>query len=463
MRRWHAGYAVLTLLLIVSACGSSSDSGKAGSPTVTETAPAPAPTASPAPSSPSTDWPTYHHDNARTGVAPGFAKVTKLSLAWKAPLDGAVYGQPLVIGDLLLAATEHDTVYGLDAATGKVRWSTHVGTPVRRSKLPCGNIDPLGITSTMVYDPATHLVFALAETTGGQHTLYGLDISTGAVKLRRVAEPPKGDRLAHQQRSALNLLNGKVYISYGGLAGDCAQYIGSVVSVPTTGTGPIASYAVPTTREAGLWTPGGATLYQGKLLYSVGNGESAGGTYDGSDSVIALDPDLKLVDRYSPTTWAEDNAADLDLGSMSPALVGNHVYIAGKRGVGYVLDADKLGNIGGQLSQANVCRGFGGASVDGDTVYVPCTDGPRAVKVGADGSQQVLWHAATAAPGAPVVGGGVWTVDYDGGVLFVLDQATGNVAARVSIGKAPHFASPTLAGGRGYVGTLAGITAVTAG
>ncbi|MEN3306473.1 MAG: hypothetical protein V7603_2675 [Micromonosporaceae bacterium] len=408
------------------------------------------------------DWPTYHHDNARTGIAAGFGTVTRLTPAWRATLDGAVYGQPLVVGDMLLAATEHDTVYGLDPATGKVRWKSHLGTPVPRRDLPCGNINPLGITSTMAYDPATRLVFALAETTGGRHTLYGIDIRSGAVKLRREAEPPKGDRIAHQQRSALTVLDGRVYVSYGGLAGDCAQYIGSVVAVPTSGNGALISYAVPTTREAGMWTPGGASVYKGRLYYAVGNGESTDGAYDGSDSVIALSTDLKLVDRFAPSRWAQDNAADLDLGSMSPAVVGTHVFIAGKRGTGYVLDANHLGGIGGQRSEADACRGFGGASVDGDVVYVPCIDGTRAIRVDATGAQHILWHSASRAPGPAVVGGGIWAVDYDAGILFVHDPATGDVRARISIGKAPHFASPTLSAGHAFVGTLSGVTAVTA-
>src|SRR4051812_20588847 len=77
------------------------------------------------------DWPTYHHDNARTGVAPGFPAARSLSVAWRADLDGAVYGQPLVVGPVVFAATEHDSVYALDAGTGKVIWATHIGTPMR--------------------------------------------------------------------------------------------------------------------------------------------------------------------------------------------------------------------------------------------------------------------------------------------------------------------------------------------
>src|SRR5256885_5799597 len=162
------------------------------------------------------DWTTYHRDNTRAGVAPDLPPPGALSTAWKAALDGAVYGQPLAVGDTVYAATEHDTVYALAADTGKVRWSTHVGEPMPRSQLPCGNIDPLGITSTMVYDPATGLVFALAETLGAHHTLFGLDVRTGAVRVTPAAEPPKGRPVAHQQRSALKLLDGRIYIAYGG-------------------------------------------------------------------------------------------------------------------------------------------------------------------------------------------------------------------------------------------------------
>jgi hypothetical protein len=66
-----------------------------------------------------------------------------------------------------------------------------------------------------------------AELTGGVHVLFGIDVSTGGIKLHRQVEPPKGDRIAHQQRSALTLLDGRVYIAYRGL--------GAVASVPGVG------------------------------------------------------------------------------------------------------------------------------------------------------------------------------------------------------------------------------------
>src|SRR5207247_7213538 len=102
--------------------------------------------------------------------------------------------------------------------------------------------------------------------------------------------------------------------------------------------------------------PPGGIVHNGRLLFAVGNGESTGGTYDGSDSVIALDPDLHLTDRFAPKTWAEDNDRDLDLGSMTPVLVNGYLLIAGKRGVGYTLRPDHLGGIGGQGARADWCR-----------------------------------------------------------------------------------------------------------
>jgi outer membrane protein assembly factor BamB len=452
-----AAVALLGILAGCSAGTSSSSSSATAAPPTASPPTGAAPSVGPVTSA---DWPTYHRDNARTGAATGLTSVGTLAKAWETRLDGAVYGQPLVVGNLVFAATEGDTIYALRAGTGAVVWSAHLGTPASRSELPCGNIDPLGITSTMVYDPDTRMVFALAELTGGAHELFGVDASTGAVRVHRPAEPPAGDRIAHQQRAALTLLNGRVYIAYGGLFGDCGNYIGSVVSVPTTGDDPLTSYAVPTTREAGIWGTGGGVVAGDRLYYAVGNGESTT-TFDGSDSVIALRPDLALADSFAPTTWAEDNARDLDLGSMTPVVMGPWVYADGKRGVGYVLRRDQLGGIGGEVSQAPVCRAFGGAAVSADTVYLPCSDGPRAITIDGSGRISTRWRASIQAGGSPVVGGGqVWVVDYDAGTLYTLDQATGAVRQQVAIGPAPHFASPTLARNRAFTGTLSGVVAV---
>jgi polyvinyl alcohol dehydrogenase (cytochrome) len=460
MRDAHRPATIATLVIaagLLAACSSAPPPQPAASPTPTATSD-PLPTS--AASIAGADWTTYHHDNARTGTTTGLAPLGTLGTAWQAKLDGAVYGQPLVVGDTILAATENDTVYGLNANTGATLWSAHLGTPVPRSSLPCGDIDPLGITSTMVYDPATGLVFAVAETTGGTHTLFGIDARTGKVAVHTGVEPPAGDKIAHQQRSALTLLNGRVYVAYGGLFGDCGNYIGSVVSVTTAGADPL-HYAVPTGREGGIWNPAGAAVSGDTLLYTVGNGESTTGKFDGSDSVIALSPTLNRTDVFAPTSWPQDNASDLDLSSGSPVVLGKWVFVAGKRGTGYVMTAGHLGGVGGQVAQTQVCRSFGGSAIAGDRIIVPCPEGPMAVAIAANGTPSVTWHAPVAANGSPTVGGGaVWVVDYDAGVLYALDPGNGHVRAQLTIGKAPHFASPTLSGARAYVGTNSGVVAV---
>ncbi|MCH6471745.1 outer membrane protein assembly factor BamB family protein [Sinomonas terrae] len=406
------------------------------------------------------DWPTYHHDAARTGAALNLPPMGALSSAWSARLDGAVYGEPLVVRGRVIVATESDTLYALDPADGHVVWRRNVGTPVPGSALPCGDISPLGITGTPVYDAATGLVFAVAEVSGGRHELVGLDAGDGALIVRREVEPPQGDHIAYQQRAALTVLDGRVYVAFGGLDGDCSDYVGTVLSVPTTGSGALGSYVVPTPRLGGIWAPGGSAVDGSRLLVPVGNGDSVT-TYDGSDAVLSLDASLKRTDFFAPSSWAQDNADDADLGSMTPVRVGAYVFADGKNGVGYVLDAGHFGGVGGAASQTPVCPAFGAPAVAGMTVYVPCQDGLQEVAVSASGTMSLGWRLPLGAAGSPVIGGGeVWVTDYATGELYALDPGDGHVRQKVQVGPVPHFVTPTLSGGRVFVGTLDGVSAL---
>jgi outer membrane protein assembly factor BamB len=455
--------------LLVTACTSASPGpgatrpGSAGSSSVPELTLPPS-SARPAATLPG-DWLTYHHDPARSGDVPGVPAPGTLRQDWTAALDGAVYGQPLIVRGRVVAATEQDSVYGLDLADGRVRWHTSLGAPARLSSLPCGGIDPLGVTSTPVYEPSTGLVFVLAELSGGQHVLTGVDPATGAVRVRREAEPPRGDPRVHQQRAALAAVDGRVLVAYGGLEGDCGDYLGAVVSVPATGSGPLLSYTVPTARQGGIWAPGGPVLApDGRVLVPVGNGAATKGRWDGSDSLLALSPgSLTVTGSFAPTTWPQDNASDLDLGSLTPAVVGRWVLAVGKRGTGYTLDlAGRLRRtgVGGEQAQARLCSAYGAPAVSGSTVFVPCGDGLLRVDVGSDGVSHPGWHAPLRAAGSPVLGGGaVFVPEYGAGALLVLDPASGRVLARVATGTLPHFASPVLSGGRVLIGTSAGVTA----
>jgi polyvinyl alcohol dehydrogenase (cytochrome) len=452
--------AAVSLAALLAGCSSGHPAGTATS----TPGPSPASTSPQAAAGTATDWPEYHLNAARTGLASGLPAAGKLGIAWTSRLDGAVYGQPLAIGGTVIAATENDSVYGLDRATGRVRWRRHLGTPVPLSALPCGDIDPLGITGTPAYDTATKLVYAVAEETGYRHVLYGLTL-TGQVRVVRTLPTPDHEPRYDQQRPAIALDSGRVYVAFGGLDGDCGPYIGSVVSVPVSGTGPMTSYRVPTSREGAIWGTGNLVAGQHGTLYAtVGNGAAESGRFDGSDSVLALSPALHRLAFFAPTTWADDNAHDLDLGSMSPALLSNGMILAdGKRGTAYLLNADHLGGIGGQLAQAPVCRAFGGPAVRGAVAYLPCADGGLAAVSTAGHRIRVLWRGPSDANGSPVLGGGaVWVPDWDSGTLYELNQATGQVRQRISLGRPlPHFASPSLSGGLVLTGTLTGVTAVT--
>src|SRR5919197_728270 len=200
---------------------------------------------------------------------------------------------------MVFVATENNTIYSLNADTGKAIWRTHLGSPVPLSDLPCGNIDPTGITGTPVIDLRTQTIFGVAFLRDGthHHELFALDINTGKLRFETTIDPPGSDPMVEQQRGALALsyyhgdssnskggdeaTSGKevgeiVYVPFGGLFGDCGQYHGWMVGAPiayaslegknTSSTGslstggraggekqiPLLSFQVPSDREGGI-------------------------------------------------------------------------------------------------------------------------------------------------------------------------------------------------------------------
>jgi outer membrane protein assembly factor BamB len=468
------GTALAAAACVVVAC-SATGAAAGSSAGAATTAPANAANAaSPAgtASSSGANWPEYNGNAARTGVAAGVPPAGPLTAAWTTHLDGAVYGQPLVVGGEVIVATENDSIYALNRATGKGIWRRHVGAPIpQQDQHGCGDIFPLGITGTPSYDAGNGLVYFVAEITGYHHMLVAVNSSTGAVALHRYLDSPTSANQPayNQQRPGLAIDDGRVYATFGGLAGDCGAYQGSIVSAPLTGSGPLTSWRTPTTREGAIWAPGGPVVGpNGDLWISIGNGAAEGSApYDGSDSVTELSPALQRLAYFAPSTWAADNASDLDLGSTQPVLAaGGAVFIVGKRMVGYLLSSTHLGGIGGQLAEQTICNARGAAAVSGATVYEPCQNGGMAAIAvnAANKTIHVLWRGPAAAQGSPVVGGGaVWVTSYSptGGTLYELNQGTGQVEHQISISAGlPHFSSLALSGGTAYVSTLTGITAI---
>ena len=434
-------FVVLACVLLF-ACSSGSQTGSS-SPRVSY---------SPNPSQPiSADWVEYHRDASRAGVGPSAPSLSNPVVAWRLGLDGDVYASPLIVAGHVIVATENNTVYSLDIFTGSVIWRVHLGDPVDASSLPCGDIGPItGITGTPAVDPSTGRVYVVAFMRSHHHMLFALSLVDGAVVFQQDIDPTGSTPSVQQQRGALSIGSGRVYIPLGGLYGDCGAYHGYVIAVPLSG-GTSLFYRVPSSREAGIWTAMGATLDPAGNVYVVtGNGESRS-AFDYSDSVIELSPDLQTVKSYfAPSNWIALSAGDTDLGALGATVLPSAglVLAVGKDGVGYLLAAGQLGGIGGQVAKLSFCGGaFGGTAWSDVMVYVPCVDGLYALSL-ANRSIAVAWHKAHPALASPIISAGVvWAIEPSSGTLFALDPSTGATLYSTGLGAAAHFSTPAATDG----------------
>ena len=456
-------FGVPALALALAACGGGSGSRSASSAAAPPDTTPSSPEARSQPAAATPAWPTYHRDLARTGNDSKAPRVARLRRAWRVSVDGDVYAEPLIARGRVIVATENDSLYAFSAGSGHQAWHVHLGSPVSGSSLPCGNIDPSGITSTPAIDTKRGVVYTVAFLAPGRHELAAIDLATGRIRWRRGIDPP-ADPLVHQQRAALALANGRVYVPYGGLFGDCGNYHGWVVSVPASGpSGGQVNFEVPTHREGAIWAPSGAAVDgRGRLFVSTGNGDSTS-HFDFGNTVFRLSPSLRRQSYFAPSNAADLNGSDTDLGSVGLTLLpGGRAFAIGKEGVAYLLNAANLGGIGHPLASRQLCSGaFGGLAYSGGKVYVPCVDGVVAVRVGSR-RLSVAWRGPGFKAGPPIVAGGiVWTVDLDGGELVGLSTRSGRVAFRAGIGSPPQFSTPSESGGRIYVSGGSSLVAFT--
>ena len=445
--------SALLLALVVAGCATN------GSPTPLPSARSSAP--SPAIS---TEWTGYHLNSSRTGLGSALPALATPKVGWTADVDGDVYASPLIVGGHVIVATENNSVYSLDLFSGTTVWKKNLGDPVAASSLPCGNIEPVtGITGTPVADPSTGRLYVVAYLRSHHHMLFALSLVDGSVVWQQDVDPSGSDPTVQQQRGALALGSGFVYVPLGGLFGDCGNYHGYVAAVPLTG-GRSVVYRVPTSG-AGIWTPAGPTVDpEGNVYVVTGNGSSRS-TFDYSNTVVELSPDLQQVKSYfTPSNWVSLNVNDIDLGSIGPTVMPSLgvVMVIGKDGVAYLLKAGQLGGIGGQITSQHVCSaGFGGTAWSGTTVFVPCSDGLYALSISAT-SIGVLWHARHPEMASPIIAAGaVWGIDVSSGVLYALNPSSGQQIYSTNLGKVEHFSTP--AATEGFVVAPAGrnVVAIT--
>jgi outer membrane protein assembly factor BamB len=336
---------------------------------------------------------TYHNTINRHGLftVPGLttAAAARIHLAFRAPVSGNVYAQPLywrppgAKTGLLIVATESNIVYALNANTGARVWQTRLGRPVPAGTLPCGDISPEGVTGTPVIDPQSGRLYLDATTLQGggslpRHMIYALSLSDGKIlpnwplNVDNAMARRKSAFTSELQgeRSALQFLKGKIYITYGGRAGDCggangAVYRGVVIEVTPAAIPRISGSWETRAARGGIWSQGGATSNGSSLFVTTGNTSGASRWGDG-EGVIRLLPRLarsaKAADIFAPANWRDLDNTDADLGGTAaiPFLVNDpsgsvgRLLPLGKDGYAYLLDAANLGGIGRQLLKRKV-------------------------------------------------------------------------------------------------------------
>jgi hypothetical protein len=454
---------------------------------------------------------TYHNSPTRHGtyivprLTPAAAAGMHVDANFDGKVDGHVYAQPLFWHPpggkaLVIVATESDVVAALDARTGTTLWKNKLGEPVPLKSLPCGNIDPDGITGTPVIDPAAGVLYfdALTRTrTGPRHLIYALSLTNGSVisgwpldvKAGLEAIGVRFSPATQGERSALQMMSGLVYVNFGGNWGDCGTYHGRVLQIQTSPPKIIASWETRA-NGGGIWAQGGLASDGGSLFATTGNTFNAS-KWSGGEAIVRLKPGLAYSldprDFFTPSNWQTLDDEDADLGGTEalPLDVGlgsprttRRVIALGKDGNAYLVDRANLGGIGGALAIKSVSNS---AVITAPAVYETqsatmvaftnsgggnCSgNGIMMLGIAASGASPITeqWCAPFNGGGAPIITTTdgtsnpiVWVVGAQGdNLLHGFNALNGTVVfggGNTALAGLHHFVTVLAAEGRLYVG-----------
>lgn len=331
---------------------------------------------------------TQHNDLARTGanlqeaiLTPRNVDSNHFGMLFKRILDDQVYGQPLLATNVRIGGGTHDVVYlttvnnsvyafdANDPAASSPIWHVNFGTPANLYSADFGCFDMngnMGIVGTPVIDAARGTLYVVALTKVGDgfiQRLHSLDIATGADMQNSpvVIAAPDFDPLMQNQRPALLLANGSVYIGYSSHC-DKEPYHGFLFAYNADSLQQTAALnTTPTGSGASIWQSGQAPAADGEgNIYVVSGNGSWDGKSNFSESFLKLGPQLKLLDWFTPTDHLKLDAEDNDLNSSGATLIPGAQFVAegkpipvtqfvvggGKAGVLYTLDTKHFGHLG---------------------------------------------------------------------------------------------------------------------
>lgn len=305
--------------------------------------------------------------------------------AFQANFTGNMWASPLYLENgpggkgVFFTVTTSNDVFALDETTGSVVWTKHLGDSPTANGVSCGSIHPLGIVSTPVIDAATRTIYvagAVGTTSIARHEVHALSVDDGA---ERSGWPVDVSKLSsrglafspppHNQRSALSLVGGTLYVAYGGHVGDCGAYHGWVVGIDTQDPTKAGAWATLGQGE-GIWAAGGMAS-DGNGVFAITGNSTAGATdraSTDSEQVVRI-TGLGTFDRvnknlYFPASWRMMDSQDADFGASNPiyltvpgATPSNYVVAISKDGHLYLLDSANLGGMAGHVVDFSVATG----------------------------------------------------------------------------------------------------------